>query len=101
MESEVESAITDYEASLSRWKAAETSAEVAREASRVASENYNEGVALQTDLLTAQEREISAEVVRVQSYYGARLAAARLARAVGVQANEGWRFRSEPQGEGP
>lgn len=97
---EVENALTEYEAALSRWDAAEISAQVAREANRVAQENYAEGVALQTELLTAQEREISAEVVRVQSYYSARISAARLARAVGVQADAAWRFREESEGEG-
>jgi outer membrane protein TolC len=97
---EVGSALTEYETALSRWEAAEISAQVAREANRVAQENYAEGVALQADLLNAQEREISAEVVRVQSYYGARINAARLARAVGMQADVAWRFRGESEGEG-
>ena len=97
---QVESALTEYEAALSRSDAAEISAQVAREANRVAQENYAEGVALQTDLLTAQEREISAEVVRVQSYYSARISAARLARAVGLQADVAWRFQGESEGEG-
>jgi len=97
---EVESALTEYEAALSRWDAAEISAQVAREANRVAQENYAEGVALQVDLLAAQEREISAEVVRVQSYYSARISAARLARAVGMQADVAWRFQGESEGEG-
>jgi outer membrane protein len=96
---EVEGAITDYATALSRLDAAEVSAKVAREANRVAQENYAEGVALQTDLLAAQEREISAEVVRVQSYYSARSSAARLARAVGLQADEAWGFRRESEGE--
>jgi outer membrane protein TolC len=98
---EVESALTDYQAALSRLEAAEISAQAAREANRVAQENYAEGVALQTDLLTAQEREISAEVVRVQSYYSARISAARMARAVGLQADVAWRFRGEDEGDAP
>jgi outer membrane protein TolC len=101
VEQEVESAITEYSASLSQWAAAEISAQAAREASRVARESYEEGVALQTDWLTAQEREISAEVVRVQSYYGARTSVARLARAVGLQADEVWQFTGHDTGEQP
>jgi outer membrane protein TolC len=97
---EVETALTEYAAALSRWDAAEISAQVAREAHRVARENFAEGVALQIDLLAAQEREISAEVVRVQSFYSARISAARLARAVGLQADAVWRFREESEGEG-
>ena len=97
---EVESALTEYEAALSRWDAAEISAQVAREANRVAQENYAEGVALQVDLLAAQERAISAEVVRVQSYYSARISAARLARSVGMQADVAWRFQRESEEEG-
>ncbi len=100
VEREVESALTDYEVALSRWDAAEISAAAAREANRVAQENYSEGVALQTDLLQAQERAISAEVVRVQAYYNARISAARLARAVGLQADVAWKFQQESEGEG-
>lgn len=101
VEQEVESAITEYSAALSQWAAAEISVQAAREASRVARESYEEGVALQTDWLTAQEREISAEVVRVQSYYGARTSVARLARAVGLQADEVWQFTGHDTGEQP
>jgi outer membrane protein TolC len=101
VEQQVESALVDYETALSRWQAAEVSAQAAREASRVAQENYQEGVALQTDWLTAQEREVQAEVVRVQSYYGARLSAARMARAVGLQADVAWRFTGSDKGETP
>ena len=100
VEQEVESALSDYEAALSRLDAAEISAQAAREANRVAQENYTEGVALQTDLLQAQERQISAEVIRVQAYYSARIIAARLARAVGLQADVAWKFQGESQGEG-
>jgi outer membrane protein TolC len=101
VEQEVEAAITEYSAALSQLESAEISAQAAREASRVARESYEEGVALQTDWLTAQEREISAEVVRVQSYYGARTSVARLARAVGLQADEAWRFTGHNIGEQP
>lgn len=101
VEQEVEAAITEYSAALSQWETAEISALAAREASRVARESYEEGVALQTDWLTAQEREITAEVVRVQSYYGARTSVARLARAVGLQADEAWRFTGHDTGEQP
>ena len=101
VEQEVEAAITEYSAALSQWETAEISALAAREASRVARESYEEGVALQTDWLTAQEREITAEVVRVQSYYGARTSVARLARAVGLQADEAWQFTGHDTGEQP
>ena len=101
VEQEVEAAITEYSTALSQLEAAEISAQAAREASRVARESYEEGVALQIDWLTAQEREISAEVVRVQSYYGARTSVARLARAVGLQADEAWRFTGHDTGEQP
>ena len=67
VEQEVEGAITEYATALSRWKATEISALAAREASRVAQESYQEGVAIQADWLNAQEREIQAEVVLVQA----------------------------------
>ena len=87
---EVEGALAEYATALSRWAATEISARAAREAGRVAQESYQEGVAIQADWLNAQEREIQAEVILVQAYYGARISAARLARAVGLFANEAW-----------
>lgn len=90
VERQVEQALTEFRAALSGLEAAEVSAEAAREASRVASENYEEGVALQIDLLAAQEREIQAEVTRVQAYYGARTRAARLLRALGLFPHQDW-----------
>lgn len=98
---EVEAALTDYRTARSRLQAAEVSAEAAREANRVARDSYEEGVALQTDWLTAQEREIEAEVVRVRAYYGVRVSAARLARAVGLQADEAWKVVAENEGGAP
>ena len=95
---EVEEAVTEYATALSRWNATEISARAAREASRVARESYQEGVAIQADWLNAQEREIQAEVVLVQAYYGARIRAARLARAVGLLANEAWGLTRESEG---
>jgi len=95
---EVEEAVTQYATALSRWNATEISARAAREASRVARESYQEGVAIQADWLNAQEREIQAEVVLVQAYYGARIRAARLARAVGLLANEAWGSTRESEG---
>ncbi|TNF75405.1 MAG: TolC family protein [Acidobacteria bacterium] len=95
VEQEVEQALTEYTAGLSRWQAAEISAQAAREANRVAQENYQEGVALQADWLNAQERDIQAEFTLVQSYYDARIFAARLGRAVGLQPHIAWRFTGE------
>ena len=90
VERQVEQVLTEFRAALSGLAAAEISAEAATEASRVASENYEEGVALQIDLLAAQEREIQAEVTRVQAYFGARIRAARLLRALGLFPHEDW-----------
>ncbi len=101
VEQEVLSALTGYEASLKSWEAAEISAEASREASRVAGESYRQGVTLQTDLLTAQEREVVAEVTLVQAYFGARISATRLARAAGLQADEAWQFTGHETGEQP
>jgi outer membrane protein TolC len=95
---EVEAALTEYATALSRWRATEISARAAREASRVAVESYQEGVAIQADWLNAQEREIQAEVGLVQAYYGARISAARLARAVGLLADEAWGPGRESKG---
>lgn len=91
---EIESARTQYESARERWHAAETAAVAAREASRVAGESYEEGVALQTEVLDAQQREILAELERVEAYYDALTQAALLDRAVGrVPSPVPWRER--------
>jgi outer membrane protein len=100
VEQEVEQALTEYVTALSRWQAAEISAKASREANRVAQESYQEGVALQADWLTAQERDIQAEFVLVQSFYDARISAARLGRAVGLQPDVAWKFTGEVESEG-
>ena len=100
VEQEVQQALTEYITALSRWQAAEISAKASREANRVAQESYQEGVALQADWLTAQERDIQAEFVLVRSYYDARISAARLGRAVGLQPDVAWRFTGEEESEG-
>ncbi|MGB6365408.1 MAG: TolC family protein [Thermoanaerobaculia bacterium] len=100
VEQEVEQALTEYVTALSRWQAAEFSAKASREANRVAQESYQEGVALQADWLTAQERDIQAEFVLVQSFYDARISAARLGRAVGLQPDVAWKFTGEEESEG-
>ncbi|MDH3253484.1 MAG: TolC family protein [Acidobacteriota bacterium] len=91
---EIESALSDYQTALSRWSASKISARAAREASRVAGESYTEGVAIQADWLSAQEREIDAEVVLVQAYYSAQIGAARLSRALGLRADEAWNLET-------
>lgn len=80
---EIERARTEYSTARERWRSAEVAADAAREASRVAEETYREGVALQADLLDAQQREILAELTRVEAYYDTLTEAARLERAVG------------------
>lgn len=80
---QVDQAWTGYHSARQRLDAAIKSAAAAREARRVAEENYREGVALQADLLSAQEREIKAEVQRVRALYDSWEQAVRLARAVG------------------
>jgi len=80
---EVDRAWTGYRTARQRLEATRQSTAAAREARRVAEENYREGVALQADLLAAQEREISAEVANVRARYDAWDWAVQLARAVG------------------
>ena len=66
----------------------------------MARESYQEGVALQADWLTAQERDIQAEFFLVRSYYDARISAARLGRAVGLQPDVARSFTGEEESEG-
>lgn len=103
VELQVEQAIANYRTARSRLEAAESSADASSEASRVARESYQEGLALQADWLAAQEREVQAEVLRVQTYYDARVAAARLARVMGLLPNEPWTSRTstDPKGSEP
>ncbi len=80
---EIERGRSAYRASWESWRATEIAAQTAREASRVAAESYGEGVALQADLLDAQQQEVLAELQRVQAYFETWREAARLDRAVG------------------
>ncbi len=91
--SEIEEALVEYRTSRRRQRSAEVAAEAAREASRVALASYREGVAIQADLLGAQEDEIQAEFVRVDAFYGAWMRAARLLRAVGRLPTRTWEER--------
>jgi outer membrane protein TolC len=81
---QIETALAGYRAAVARESSARTSAETAREATRVAQESFNEGVVLQSDVLDAQEREIEAEIQLVDAIYQAYTERARLARAVGL-----------------
>ncbi len=87
---EIEEALVEYRTSRQRQSSAEVAAEAAREAARVALESYREGVALQADLLDAQEDEIQAELVFLEAVYDAWIRAARLLRAAGKLPTESW-----------
>ncbi len=87
---QIEEALVEYRTSRQRQRSAEVAAEAAREAARVALESYREGVAIQADLLGAQEDEIQAEFVRVDAVYDAWIKAAKLLRAIGRLPTETW-----------
>ena len=93
---EVREGVTAYRTALARAEAARAAAAAAGEASRVARANYEEGVALLSDLLDAQKRATEAEVLEVEALYEARLVSARLARAVGHLPTEAWRPEPAP-----
>ncbi len=88
--SEIEEALAAARTAGERWRAAEVAAETAGEATRIARDSYQQGVALQADLLDAQEQEIQAELVLIESFYDARIEAARLRRAAGLLPTEAW-----------
>ena len=92
---ETSRAHSDFVTARARAAAAEVSAAVAREALRVARESYEQGVATQTDLLDAQSRSTSAEVLAVESFFDARIQASRLARAVGRYPTASWTSSAE------
>ena len=85
---EIEEARTEAETAGERFRAAEIAAETAAEATRIARDSYQQGVALQADLLDAQEQEIQAELVLIESFYDALIEGARLRRAVGLLPTE-------------
>ncbi len=87
---EIDLAHSDFATARARSQAAQTSADAAREAVRVARESYEEGVANQTDLLDAQSRAVAARVLAVEAFYDAHVQAARLARATGRLPTVDW-----------
>ena len=73
----------DLEASRAVIDAAADAVRSAEEARRVVGERFTAGVATSTDVLDAQMALLQAELDRTQAMAGARLAEARLARALG------------------
>ncbi|MFP3940163.1 MAG: TolC family protein [Thermoanaerobaculia bacterium] len=99
---DIETALARYRAARARLESARLSAETAREASRVAAETYREGVTLQADLLDAQQREVEAEIQRIDAAARARIEAFRLARAVGeYPTGTGWAATPPDEPESP
>ncbi len=87
---EIEVALAEVRTALELKASAEVAAAAAREASRVALDSYSEGVALQADLLAAQEQETQAELVLVDAAHEAWIRSARLLRAVGRMPTTSW-----------
>lgn len=75
-------------ASCARYQASEVSAQAAREAARVAAESYGLGVALQADLLDANERATRQSLLFDQAYYACLQAAIRLKIRAGLMPAE-------------
>ena len=88
LESAVRSQVTEswthYGAAIERARAAELALAAAAEARRVASESFRAGVAIQADLIGAQDQEIQAELESVAAGWDALVALVRLRRAVGL-----------------
>lgn len=81
---EVEESRAALRTALETERAAQTSSAAAAEAARVAEESYRQGVALQADLLDAQDRAIAAELAATRATLDRQVQWARLKRAVGV-----------------
>jgi len=77
----------DLAASLAAVTAAETGVRAAREAHRVVTDRYRQGVATNTEVLDAQVALVSAELDRTRAVANTRLAEARLNRALGRNEN--------------
>jgi outer membrane protein TolC len=80
---EVRQRASELEASRAAVDAAADAVRAAAEASRVVGDRFNAGVATSTDRLDAQVAQLQADLDRTQALASARLAEARLARAVG------------------
>jgi outer membrane protein len=74
----------ELDASLAAIAAADDGIRAAAEARRVVGERFAAGVATSTDVLDAEVAVLEAELDRTRALAGARLAAARYARAVGT-----------------
>jgi len=80
---EIRQRLSEAESSRAAIEAAGDAVRAATEARRVVSERFAAGVATSTDVLDAQGLLLQAELERTQAVAAARLADARLARAVG------------------
>jgi outer membrane protein TolC len=80
---EVRRRVSELEAGLAAIAAAGDGVRAAAEARRIAGDRFAAGVATSTDVVDAQVALLQAELDRTQATASARLAAARLARAVG------------------
>ncbi|MEM8993772.1 MAG: TolC family protein [Acidobacteriota bacterium] len=87
--------VAELEAGRSAWATArerlaatEVASSAATEAVRVATESFRLGVALQADLLDAQDRAVAQELAAIEARYDLLLEDARLRRAVGLQPND-------------
>jgi outer membrane protein TolC len=80
---EIRQRLTDVTSARAAIGAAEDAVRSATEARRVVGDRFNAGVATSTDVLDAQVALLQAELDRTQALANARLAEARLARAVG------------------
>ncbi len=80
---DVRQRLRELEASRAVIDAATDAVRAATEASRVIGERFNAGVATSTDRLDAHVAQLQAELDRTQAIANARLAEARLARALG------------------
>jgi outer membrane protein TolC len=83
VEVEVRQRLRDLEAAGASIAAAESGVRSAGEARRVVAERFAAGVATSTDVLDAQVALLQAELDRTRALANARLAAARLDRALG------------------
>jgi outer membrane protein TolC len=80
---EVRQRLSELESSRAAIDAATDAVRAATEASRVIGDRFNAGVATSTDRLDAHVAQLQAELDRTQAIANARLAEARLARALG------------------
>lgn len=98
---EIQEAHAAWKTASEREDAARRAVEAAIEAERVAGESYELGVALQAEVLDAQDLAVRSRLALTEATLERRVQAARLRRAVGLLPTEPFPFPQQPDQDSP